>query len=663
MKKELKLSVVIVNYNVKYFLELCLSSVYRSIRTLAAEYYPFCAEIWVVDNNSSDGSVKMVQDKFPEVRIIANTENKGFSFANNQAIDQTEAEYILLLNPDTVVSEDSFAKMLRFMDHHHDAGGLGVKMIDGKGNFLPESKRGLPTPEVAFYKVMGLSALLPKTRQFGRYHLGFLNRDKNHEVAVLSGAAMLLRRSAMIISGSLDNDYFMYGEDIDLSYRITKAGYKNYYFSETSIIHYKGESTKKSSINYVFVFYKAMIIFARKHFAPQNANLFAFLINIAVYLRAGAAVFARLIKILALPLVDAIVLYVAMAGLVSYWEHTIKYVHGGKYPPELINIFIPIYIVCWIMGLFLAKGYQKPYFGRKIINGALWGGLFISFFYAFLDERYRYSRAIIVLGSILAVVVFSFNRFIVRIIKSRKHIIAGSNGTKKIAICGYAEDAERILSLLDKSEIKFNYVGLILPDESIKGNAVGVISEIEKLIRIYQIDEIIFCARDMPYQAIIEKMSALNKSGVIFKIVPDGSDFIIGSNSKNDHGDYYTLHDEIFLIDKVESRLNKRGFDIAASMILLFTLPVNLWFVKNVKNYIKNIFKVLSGSATWVGYSDSQENLPVIRKGILCSGDELKTDDLDIKTLRRLDYLYAKDYSIYKDLSIIISGFAKLGKL
>ena len=135
----------------------------------------------------------------------------------------------------------------------------------------------------------------------------------------------------------------------------------------------------------------------------------------------------------------------------------------------------------------------------------------------------------------------------------------------------------------------------------------------------------------MPYQAIIEKMFALNKSSVIFKIVPDGSDFIIGSNSKNDHGDYYTLHDEIFLIDKMESRLNKRGFDIAASMILLFTLPVNLWFVKNVKNYIKNIFKVLSGSATWVGYSDSQENLPVIRR-ILCCGDELKTDDLDIKT-------------------------------
>jgi len=662
MKKELKLSVVIVNYNVRYFLEQCLSSVYKSIRVLAGEYYPFCAEIWVVDNNSTDGSLDMVREKFPEVRIIANMQNKGFSFANNQAIDQTEAEYILLLNPDTVVGEDTFAKMLTFMDEHPDAGGLGIKMIDGKGNFLPESKRGLPTPEVAFYKVTGLSALFPKTRIFGRYHLGFLDKNKEHQVAVLSGAAMLLRRSALDISGSLDNDFFMYGEDIDLSYRITKAGFKNYYFSGSTIIHYKGESTKKSSINYVFVFYRAMIIFARKHFAPKNANLFAFLINFAVYLRAGAAVFARLLRILALPVADDIVLYGAMRLLVAYWEHTIKYVHGGKYPPELVNIFIPAYIFCWIIGLFLAKGYQKPYLGRKIINGALWGGLLISFFYAFLDEKYRYSRAFIVLGSIMAVIVFAVNRFVIRIIKNRKNFIAGTNTTKKIVICGHQNEADRILRLLDKGEIKYNYVGLVLPDENEKGNAVGFISDLEKFIRIYKVDEIIFCSGNMPYETIIAKMAQLNKTGVLFKIVPDGSDFIIGSNSKNEQGDFYALHEELFSIDKNDSRINKRGFDIVLSLILLVTLPMNFWFVRNPKSYFNNIFKVLSGNATWVGYSEAKEKLPSIRQGILSPADELKTDDLDLKTRQRLDYLYAKDYSINKDLSVLMAGFSKLGR-
>ncbi len=663
MKKELKLSVVIVNYNVKYFLELCLSSVYRSVRKLAGEYYPFCAEIWVVDNNSTDGSIDMVRAKFPEVRIIANTQNKGFSFANNQAINQTEAEYILLLNPDTVVGENSFASMLHFMDEHPEAGGLGIKMIDGKGNFLPESKRGLPTPEVAFYKVSGLSALFPKTKIFGRYHLGFLSKNKDHKIEVLSGAAMLLRKSALAVSGNLDEDFFMYGEDIDLSYRITKAGFKNYYYAGTSIIHYKGESTKKSSINYVFVFYKAMIIFARKHFAKKNANLFAFLINFAVYLRAGAALVYRLVKMLLLPIADGLVLYGVMLLLVSYWEHTIKYIHGGKYPPELTDIFIPVYIVCWVMGLFFAKGYQKPYFGRKLIIGPIWGGLIISLIYAFLDERYRNTRAIIILGTALAVIVFSINRIVLRFIKNRKNFIADANAVKKILIVGNADEAGRISGLMDKAEIKYNNIGLVSPGEKETGNAIGTISGLEKLIRIYKIDEVIFCARDIPYQLIISEMEQLHKAGVSFKIVSEDSDFIIGSNSKNENGDFYARNEELLAIEKRDSRLNKRGFDIAFGFALLITLPFNIWFVKQPSRYIRNIFMVLSGKYSWVGYSNEQAKLPPIKKGVFSPADELKIDDLDTKTIDRLDYLYAKDYTIFKDLSVVLSSFAKIGNV
>ena len=239
----MKLSVIIVNYNVKYFLEQCLHSVQKALGKLEGE-------VWVVDNNSVDGSVEMVQQKFPTVKIIANTDNKGFSKANNQAIRQANGEYILLLNPDTVVEEDTFSKVIQFMDSHPEAGGLGVKMIDGSGKFLPESKRGLPTYDVAFYKIFGLSALFPKSKTFGRYHLGYLDDSKIHEVDILAGAFMLLRKSILEKTGLLDEDFFMYGEDIDLSYRILKAGAKNYYFPETRIIHYKGESTKKSSVNF-----------------------------------------------------------------------------------------------------------------------------------------------------------------------------------------------------------------------------------------------------------------------------------------------------------------------------------------------------------------------------------------------------------------------------
>jgi GT2 family glycosyltransferase len=246
----------------------------------------------------------MVKAKFPNVILIENKDNAGFSRANNQALRIAKGEYHLLLNPDTIVEEDTFSKVVAFMDEHPDAGGLGVKMIDGKGNFLPESKRGLPTPKDAFYKIFGLSRLFPKSKKFGRYHLSYLNADEVHEIEILSGAFMLMRKTALDKVGLLDEAFFMYGEDIDLSYRIVLGGYKNYYFPKTCIIHYKGESTKKSSVNYVFVFYNAMIIFARKHFSSKNARLFSFLINMAIYFRAGLALFNRLLKRSVIPVID-----------------------------------------------------------------------------------------------------------------------------------------------------------------------------------------------------------------------------------------------------------------------------------------------------------------------------------------------------------------------
>jgi len=239
-----------------------------------AHYGSNSTEVYVVDNRSVDGSIEMVESRFPWVKLIKNTENVGFSKANNQAIRMASGEYVLLLNPDTVIEEDTLRKVVQFMDEHPEAGGLGVKMVDGKGNFLPESKRGLPTPWVAFYKIFGLSSLFPRSKIFGRYHLGYLNNDEVHEVEILAGAFMLMRKSVLDKVGLLDEDFFMYGEDIDLSWRIIKGGYKNYYYPHTRIIHYKGESTKKSSVNYVFVFYRAMIIFARKHFASAMPGYF-----------------------------------------------------------------------------------------------------------------------------------------------------------------------------------------------------------------------------------------------------------------------------------------------------------------------------------------------------------------------------------------------------
>ncbi|MBU1578674.1 MAG: glycosyltransferase family 2 protein, partial [Bacteroidetes bacterium] len=210
----MKLSIVIVNYNVEHFLEQCLYSVRKAVKDIEAE-------IFVVDNNSVDGSLRMLREKFPEVVLIDNKENLGFSKANNQAIRRSEGEYVLLLNPDTVVEDDTFTKVISFMDSHPDAGGLGVKMVDGKGNFLPESKRGLPTPATAFYKIFGFASLFPRSKRFSKYHLGYLDKNQIHEVDVLAGAFMLMRKAVLDKTGLLDEAFFMYGEDIDLSYRIT----------------------------------------------------------------------------------------------------------------------------------------------------------------------------------------------------------------------------------------------------------------------------------------------------------------------------------------------------------------------------------------------------------------------------------------------------------
>ena len=224
------------------------------------------SETIVVDNNSADGSCSMVRMNFPGVRLIRNSHNAGFSAACNQAIKVSSGRFVLLLNPDTIVEEDTFKKCLNFMKEHTDAGAVGVKMINGEGRFLPESKRSLPTPATAFFKMAGLSGLFPKSGLFNRYYLGHIDNSETTEADILSGAFMFIRREALDKTGLLDETYFMYGEDIDLSYRLINAGYKNYYYPAAKIIHYKGESTRKGDINYIVHFYRAMLIFIGSHF-------------------------------------------------------------------------------------------------------------------------------------------------------------------------------------------------------------------------------------------------------------------------------------------------------------------------------------------------------------------------------------------------------------
>ena len=276
----MKLSIVIVNYNVKYFLEQCLCSIEQAAGDIDHE-------VIVVDNASTDGSTEYITERFPKVKWIASKENNGFSKGNNIAFAQAKGEYILMLNPDTIVTREALEGCISFMDKHTEAGACGVYMLRTDGTFAPESRRALPTPFVAFCKMSGLSKLFPKSRTFGRYYMQYLDKNKENPIDIMSGAYMFLRHSTIKETGTLDETFFMYGEDIDLSYRILKQGYKNY-FLPLRILHYKGESTNKSSYRYVHTFYRAMLLFFKKHYSHYSL-LISLPIRIAIYSHAFLA--------------------------------------------------------------------------------------------------------------------------------------------------------------------------------------------------------------------------------------------------------------------------------------------------------------------------------------------------------------------------------------
>lgn len=658
----MKLSVIIVNYNVEHFLDHCLHSVFKALQGIPGE-------VFVVDNNSVDGSLEMVRRKYGSVKLIANDSNKGFSKANNQAIQKATGEYVLLLNPDTVVEEDTFRNVLAFMDAHPDSGGVGVRMIDGKGNFLPESKRSLPTPAVAFYKIFGLSALFPRSATFGKYHLGHLSPDENHEVEILSGAFMCIRKQVLDRIGGLDEQFFMYGEDIDLSYRILKAGYRNYYFSGTRIIHYKGESTKKSSVNYVLVFYQAMILFARKHFSSGRANLFTFLINCAVYLRAFLAIFVRLLRSLSLPVMDVTGGFLGIWFIKEYYEEHFKYTEGGAYPPEFMQYIVPGYLLLWLLSVFFSGGYDRPLRLTRLIRGVLIGSALILVVYALLPESLRFSRVMIFLGAGWVLVWMLMVRLTLHISGIHRFRLDG-NPLKRLAIIGTAVECNRVEKVVRDSGVTLSFCAHVNVKEEKTPDFAGTLSQIGEICTIYKIDELIFCSRDMSAQEIMDLMVRPPAPDLEFKIAPPESLSVIGSNSIDSAGDLYVIGTNA--ISKPVNRRNKRLIDVISSMVLTILAPLLAWFTNNPAGFVKNIFMVLFGKKTWIGFHKVEipatqsvhgaAKLPPLRPGVLSPADAVRLSTSDPETLSRLNSLYARDYRPWNDLSILLRSWRLLGK-
>ena len=472
---------------------------------------------------------------------------------------------------------------------------------------------------------------------------------------------MLLRKSVLDEIGLLDETFFMYGEDIDLSYRILKSGYDNYYFADTTIVHYKGESTKKGSLNYVFVFYNAMIIFAKKHFAKKNARFFMFLIKIAIILRAGISIIKRIWETLYLPVFDGLSIFAGFYFFVPFWEK-IQFQQTNYYP-DFIWILLSSYILIWLITNYYTGSYEKPVKLKNILAGIVIGTMIILTFYALIDVKFRFSRALILIGAAYATFVMLLIRVILHSLKKFTKYSIYSRRVNKIAIVGEIQEARRVEQILNQISLKTQVVGYISPENE-KNNCLGTLKQIDEIVQIHKLDEVIFCAKNLSTENIISRMLTLSNLNIQVKIAPEDSTSIIGSNSINTAGDLYTIN--LNTITKAKNQRFKTLFDKILSFFFLIFYPFIFWFVNNKIGFIRNIFLVLIGKYSWVGFHYSknitENSLPNIKKGVLSLVDTLKTQESSSKIKKSLNVSYAKNYRVTTDFFVIFRGFSHLGR-
>jgi len=622
----MKLSVIIVSYNVEAFLAQCLVSVERAVEQVGLDD----VEVFVVDNISVDGTCEMVEKRFPNVKLIRNKENVGFAVANNIAMEEACGEYILLLNPDTVVSEDTFKKCIDFADKNPKLGGMGVPMFDGSGVYLPESKRGLPTPWASLCRISGLFRLAPSSKTLNSYYAGHLSLEENSQIEVLSGAFMWMRKTTLDSVGLLDEDFFMYGEDIDLSWRIIKGGWENHYFSETKIIHYKGESTKKGSLNYVTIFYKAMLIFAAKHFEGGQAWLFNWLIRFAIYARAGLSILKRAISNLWVPMLELAALFAALVGV----THLYSDYSGITYDLAQTVKTQGAYSLFWVFMLWIWGGYDKPWIPRKVMKGIGVGTIVLLALYGLLPESLRFSRAVLLLGAVSFAGIVSIGRVLLGGWRF------GKPSVNRLLV-GNSDDTKLITLLLDKVDPQG-----ATSDCTTKIIAPEDLYSIVDYVRVNKIGEVVFSGRDVSASEIISALSSLSGKILHCRIAWSDDGSLVGAGGPSP--------DPVTELDKAiygaSAKRSKRIFDIISSLCLIVFSPLLLIFSRF--RWVLNAFKVLLGMKTWVGI-----DIPGTKSGAFSRPYVLKAvDSNDIRVSERLSLSYARYYHWFEDLKLVLNS-------
>ena len=591
----MELSIVIVNYNVKEFLTQCLDSIFKS-----QTQYNY--EVIVVDNSSRDSGRDEICSTFEHITWIDNSENVGFGRANNQGFSRAKGVYTLILNPDTVLQEDTLEKCISYLLAHPEVGGIGIKGLDGSGQFLPESKRALPTPLVALWKITGLSAIFPKSSVFARYHLGHLSPEENHEVDILVGCFMMVPTQLLLSVGGFDPQYFMYGEDIDLSYELQKTGHKNIYFSDSQIIHYKGESTKRGSLNYVRMFYKAMVLFAKKQFTGSSAAAYSLLIYSGIYLRATLAIVARLGKSTFTPLLDAAVLFAVLNTIKSYWEQNHRFINGGSYPDLYTYTIQGSYVLVWLFGLWLSGVYFKNNRPIVMVRSMIVTTLFIGFTYGLLPDELRFSRALLLLGALGGLSAMLGWRAVLSVL-SGKPMFEGATKQPRILFFGSKYSKGALDDILHSSGIIPSFYWEEVPNF----NNDDWLLKLQALVRLHRINELIVDVSEVSNTRLISILTSLGEQTSVKSLMPEQK-FIIGSDSSLTQGTTYRKSQQTADPQYLRQR---RVFEITATFLVVSLAPMTLVCALATgrfsawKLWIRYSGHIMTGEKSLIGYSRS----------------------------------------------------------
>lgn len=637
-----------------------LDSVQKATKTISAE-------IIVVDNASDDGSVESIKEKFPSIKLIVNGKNVGFGAANNIAMLHATGKYFLLINPDTIVREDTFTKMISFFEQNPEAGIAGCKVLNADGTLQLACRRGFPGPWTSFTKVMGLSTLFPKSRLFARYNLTYLDENKTYEVDAVSGAFMMMRKQVYDKIGGFDREFFMYGEDLDLCYRTQQAGYKVFYVHSTEIIHYKGESTKRSSMDETKVFYDAMHLFVRKHFS--SSFVVESILQSAILFRKLIA-FANVYK---LAIVSMVVDFLIFSVAALLGEHIYANQHWKGFP----DVFKPwVYFIPALMQLFIgmmAGAYRKKTISNlRATLGLIYGLVFLSALTYFF-KQFAFSRAVVLITYGLAFVFFSFWRIAVKII-FKVGLEADSRKSRTLLV-GTERKTEELASKLRSTFTRlYQVVGLISLSRKNVGGSVGsfkilgAVDNIKKIISDERIDKVIFSSEDLSFNQMFSVVSECQGENVEFLVAGRELDYLVGKSS-------VTMLDDIALlkvnynISSFSRRATKRIFDLTLSTVILFLVyPFIYLFQKitsknsNFVQFILGVPKVFIGRKSFVGPRDSsyRGDLFVGKSGLTglwFVEDFLETDTEEIK---KLDIFYAKNQNIWLDIEILGRTFSKM---